>query len=177
MADFPMTDQVQRLLDQGKEDEARDTAAALQAKWFADAKAGKLMNLSDLLASGEALHVHAFKKREQVPKIDPAALVHAFREAAAAALAADPGPDADGGTCNFDAPAIRLPGIREKFLSECAAEAGISVDPFEWFGGKRWFWVRVPLRGQADRRSRMAEAACHRLKELGVNATMYYQMD
>jgi hypothetical protein len=177
MADFPMTDQVQRLLDQCKEDEARDTAAALQAKWFAEAKAGKLMNMSDLLATGEALHVHAFKKRERAPRIDRATLVHAFREAAAAAVAADPGPDADGGACNFDAPAIRLPGIREKFLAECAAEAGISVDPFEWFGGKRWFWVRVPLRGQADRRSRMAEAACHRLKELGVNATMYYQMD
>ena len=106
MADFPMTDQVQRLLDQGKEEEARDTAAALQAKWFADAKTGKLMNLSDLLASGEALHVHAVKKREQVLKIDRPTLVHAFREAAAAAVAADPGPDADGGACNFDAPEI-----------------------------------------------------------------------
>jgi hypothetical protein len=177
MADFPMTDRVQQLLDEGKEQEAKECAASLQARWFVDAKAGKLMNLSDLLASGEALHVHAVMKREPSPKTDRATLVHAFREAAAAAVAADPGPDADGGACNFDAPAIRLPGIREKFLAECAAEAGVSVDPFEWFGGKRWFWVRVPLRGQADRRSRMAEAACHRLKELGVNVTMYYQMD
>ncbi|HMF13665.1 MAG TPA: hypothetical protein VKE94_15210, partial [Gemmataceae bacterium] len=32
-------DQVQRLLDEGKEEEARDTAAALQARWFAEAKA------------------------------------------------------------------------------------------------------------------------------------------
>jgi hypothetical protein len=131
MAEFPMTEQVQRLLDEGKEQEAKECAAALQAKWLEDAKAGKLMNLSDLLASGEALHVHAVQKREQSPTIDRAALVHAFREAAAAALAADPGPDADGGTCNFDAPAIRPPGVREKFLAECAAEAGVNVSAFE----------------------------------------------
>ena len=96
MSELPMTDRVQRLLDEGKEQEARDTAAAVQAKWFEDAQAGKLMNLSDLLASGEALHVHAIKKREQPPKIDRATLVYAFREAAAAAVAADPGEDADG---------------------------------------------------------------------------------
>jgi len=123
MAEFPITDRVQRLLDQGKEEEAKECAAALQAKWFEDAKAGKLMNLSDLFASGEALHDHATKKRERSPKVDRAALVHAFREAAAGAVAADPGPEADGGTCNFDAPAIRLLGFREKFLAECAAEA------------------------------------------------------
>ena len=177
MAEFPITNRVQKLLDEGKEEEAKECAAALQAKWFEDAKAGKLMNLSDLLASGEALHVHTMKKREQSPRLDRATLVHAFREAAAAAVAADPGPDADGGTCNFDAPALRLPGIREKFLAECAAEAGLSVSPFEWFSGRRWFWVMVPLHGQGNRRTRMAEAACRRLKELGVNAVMYYQMD
>jgi hypothetical protein len=35
----------------------------------------------------------------------------------------------------------------------------------------------VPLHGQANRRSRMAEATCQRLKELGLNAVMYDQMD
>lgn len=112
-------------------------------------------------------------------KIDRETLVHAFREAAAAALAADPGEglENDGGTCNFDTPAIRLPGVREKFLKECAAEAGIDVDPFDWFGGRRYYWVRVPMYGQANRRSRMAEAACRKLKELGLPATMYSQAD
>jgi hypothetical protein len=110
-------------------------------------------------------------------KIDRAALVRAFREAAAAALAADPGPDADGGTCNFDTPAIRLPGIREKFVQECATEAGISASAFEWLGGRRWFFVHVPSFGQANRRSRMAEAASRRLKELGLQAVMFCQAD
>ena len=110
-------------------------------------------------------------------KIDRQTIVHAFREAAAAALAADPGQEQDGGTCNFDSPAIRLPRVREKFLRECAAEAGISVNPFDWFGGKRWYWVNVPMHGQGNRRTRMAEAACRKLKELGLPATMYCQAD
>jgi len=110
-------------------------------------------------------------------KIDRETLVHAFREAKAAALAGDPGQDADGGTCNFDTPAIRLPGIREKFVAECAAEAGISASAFDWLGGQRWFFVHVPTHGQANRRSIMAEAACRRLKELGLQAVMYAQAD
>jgi hypothetical protein len=110
-------------------------------------------------------------------KIDRATLIHAFREAAAAALAADPGQDADGGTCNFDTPAIRLPGVREKFIRECAAVAGLEASPFDWFGRRRWFFVFVPLKGQANRRSRMAEAATRRLKELGLDAVLYCQAD
>ena len=109
-------------------------------------------------------------------KIDRETLVNAFREAAAAALAADPGQDADGGACNFDSPVIRLPGVREKFVQACAAEAGISVNTRKWLGG-RWYFVDVPLHGQADRRSIMAEAACRRLKEFSLDAAMYYQMD
>src|SRR5262249_28043600 len=112
-----------------------------------------------------------------VAKIDRKALVDAFREAAAAALAADPGQAADGGTCNFDTPAIRLPGTRERFVQECAAEAGITASAFDWLGGRRWFFVFVPLHGQANRRSIMAEAACRRLKELGLHAAMYCQAD
>jgi len=177
MSNFPMTDPVQIFLDEGRQEEAKACAAALQSQWFVDAVASKLMNLSDLLASGEALQVHSVKKREQAPKIDQATLVYAFREATAAAVAADPGSDPDVRTCNFDASAIGLPGIREEFLAECADEASMSVAPVNWFGGRRWFWVQLPVRGQVDRRSRGVEAACHRLKELIVNAVMYYQMD
>jgi hypothetical protein len=57
-------------------------------------------------------------------KIDRKSLVHAFREAAA--LAADPGQDADGGTCNFDSPTIFLPGVREK-LSRNAPPRPVSA--------------------------------------------------
>jgi hypothetical protein len=114
-----------------------------------------------------------------VAKIDRETLIHAFREAAAAALAADPGEglENDGGTCNFDTPAVQLPGARERFVRECAAAAGIDASPFSWFGGRRWFFVYVPMMGQANRRSLMAEAACRRLKELGLHAVMYCQAD
>jgi hypothetical protein len=110
-------------------------------------------------------------------KITRETLVHAFREAKAAALAADPGQEADGGSCNFDTAAIRLPSVREKFVQECAAEAGISASAFDWFGGRRWFFVFVTMHGQANRRSIMAEAAYRRLKELGLHAAMYCQAD
>jgi hypothetical protein len=81
-------------------------------------------------------------------KIDKATLVRAFREAAAAALAADPGPDGDGETCNFDTPAVRLEGVRGRFVEECAALAGISASAFHWFGGRRWFFINVPAYGK-----------------------------
>ena len=110
-------------------------------------------------------------------KIDRETLVHAFREAAAAALAADPGPAADGGTCNFDTPVIQFLGIRETFVRECAAAAGIEASPFDWLGGRRFFFIFVPLHGQANRLSIMAEAACRRLKALGLPAGMYCQAD
>jgi hypothetical protein len=82
-----------------------------------------------------------------ISKIDRKTLVHAFREATAAALAADPGQEADGGSCNFDTAAIRLPGVRERLVLECAAEAGISASAFDWFGGRRWFFVFVTMHG------------------------------
>jgi len=112
-------------------------------------------------------------------KIDRETLTQAFREAAAAALAADPGEglENDGGTCNFDTPAISLPGMREKAVQACAEAAGITASAFDWLGGRRWFFVHVPTFGQANRRTRMAEAACRRLKELGLNAVMYCQAD
>src|SRR5579871_1003126 len=111
-------------------------------------------------------------QRGTLLKIDRETLICAFQEAKAAALAADPGPEADGGTCNFDTPAIRLPRVRERFVQECAAEAGIEASPFDWLGGRRWFFVFVPLNGQANRRSRMAEAANRKLKELGLDALL-----
>jgi hypothetical protein len=115
-----------------------------------------------------------------VATLEKSRLIEAFKRAASAAIAADPGPEPenDGGTANFDTPAIRLPGIREKFVAECATEAGISVSSFSWFGGKRWFFVRVPMHGQANRRSAMMEAAMRVLEEYPeLNAQGYYRMD
>jgi len=84
-------------------------------------------------------------QRGTLLKIDRETLICAFQEAKAAALAADPGPEADGGTCNFDTPAIRLPRVRERFVQECAAEAGIEASPFDWLGGRRRTLVMLDL--------------------------------
>ena len=91
-----------------------------------------------------------------ITEYDRAFLIHAFREAAAAALA-------DDGTNTL---AIRLPSLRAEFVEECAAEAGVRVSLFA-FHGRRWFLVHV----------HGAEAACRRLKKLGLQATVYRQAD
>ena len=113
-----------------------------------------------------------------VGKTNP--IVDAFRKAKEAALNADPGPDHDGGTCNFDSPAIQIKGIRESTLKAHAQAAGIDVDSFHWFSGKKWFFVHVPVKGQASRRSVMAEAATKALKEAnveGMKVCLYAQAD
>ena len=112
----------------------------------------------------------------QKSKISREFLIQAFREAADAAVAADPGADADGETCNFDRLAVKLPGIRVKTVMECATIAEISVDEFIWFG-RQWFCIHVPSHGQANRRTVMAQAACRKLQDFGLKSLLYYQMD
>lgn len=93
-----------------------------------------------------------------------AKLVDAFIAARNAALAADPGQDNDGGTCNFDTPAIRIDRLPEPKLIAAASEAGLTVCGFGWFG-KRWYWLNVPLNGQGDRRTTMSDAAYRTLRD------------
>lgn len=114
-----------------------------------------------------------------------ATLTDLFKRAEAAALAADPGDGMlnDAGTCNADSPAFTLPRVRKALIERAAQAAGITVTDYEWFN-TRYFWVNVTTRGQANRRSLMAEAAYKVLREFaesgeipGFRATMYYQMD
>ena len=62
---FPMADRVQQLLDEGKEDQARKYAKEAQDAWVAKAKTGAIMNLSDLLASSETMHIHDSDKKRR----------------------------------------------------------------------------------------------------------------
>ena len=87
----------------------------------------------------------------------------------------------DGGTCNFDSPAIRFPMMREDMLTELAEMAGVRLSKFTWFG-KTWYWVVLQWSGQGNRRTQMAEAACKAIKEVigqesWAEVSMYYQMD
>jgi hypothetical protein len=113
-------------------------------------------------------------------------LADLFARAKQAALDADPGdgPENDGGTCNLDTPAFRAKGCRSSVIQAAAERAGLSVSEFHWFGGKRWWWLHVPLLGQANRRATMAEAAARVLREAAESgewpafgACLYCQMD
>lgn len=95
-------------------------------------------------------------------KVTVESLAICFRAAKEAAEAVDH--EEDGGTCNLDSPAFRLPRVRDKLIQEAAALAGVSADDFKWFGGKRWYWLHGFLRGQGNRRARMSHAATNALK-------------
>ena len=109
-------------------------------------------------------------------------LAQALRESCNAATQAEPGDD--DGSCNLDQPVIRIPGAKGSATIRAAAQlAGVEVDCFEWIGGS-WFFVRCPLSGMAEKRSRMAIAASRVLEELansgsvpGLRATCWLQAD
>lgn len=105
-------------------------------------------------------------------------LASLFVRAEEAARAADS--DDDGGTCNFDTPAFRIDGCRDSVIREASRISGVPVDDFKWLGGKRWYWLRVTMNGQANRRTRSMDAAMRVLKSAtdipNFRACGYYQM-
>ena len=104
------------------------------------------------------------------------ALTEALKKAVAAGQEAiDRNPE-DGGTCNFDAPAIALPRWKEEEVKAAARAAGVGC--FTWkFYPEKLFVFPLRIGGQGNSRTRAAEAAERSLKADGYNATMYYQMD
>ena len=82
----------------------------------------------------------------------------------------------DGGTCNLDMVTlkIKIPKKLTQYIS-VKLEKMLARD---W--GRLWkgyYLVDIPLSGQGNRRTRMAEAACESLKAAGYDAMMYYQCD
>lgn len=84
----------------------------------------------------------------------------------------------DGGTCNFDAPAIdyRAMGMRKDKAEEAINAARLHCYEWNSWGGKKLVISGIAS-GQGNRRTRMAEAACRSLQADGIAATMYYQVD
>jgi hypothetical protein len=106
--------------------------------------------------------------------MDLTAITQAFADAKAAAdkLATTD----DGGTCNMDCVAITLSRSLRYYKVEAAAKAaGILTSKSKWLGDTVAFAYFG--QGQANRRSRMNEAARTVLKSAGLPAGMYYQMD
>lgn len=82
----------------------------------------------------------------------------------------------DGGTCNFDAPAVSLPGWDKRLVEAAARIAGVGC--FEWnLWGVSSYVFSVPGAGQGYTRTNAAEAMSRYLKERGYDAGMYYRMD
>lgn len=91
----------------------------------------------------------------------------AAHEAGVAAAAAS----SDGGTCCFDAPAIRFAGARgaQERLKE------IVGDVMWWRHGRAW--VLPGGVGQAAKRTKYADVVAAALRAMGWETTVYYQMD
>lgn len=82
----------------------------------------------------------------------------------------------DSGTCNFDSPTLFLPRWNGEKIKQAAKAAGCGAWKWEHWGTSEWVFS-IPSSGQANRRSRRAEAVCKALREMGYNAAMYYAMD
>lgn len=81
----------------------------------------------------------------------------------------------DGGTCNFDTAVFKLDGARSATIKRAGELSGVDVDVRPWLGSN-YVFVNVG-EGQGNRRTRMAEAAAKVLKDKGLDACVYYQMD
>lgn len=79
----------------------------------------------------------------------------------------------DGGTCNFDGPAIKLPRWIEEKTRQAAKAAGLDCWKWELWGHSR-FVIALPGEcGQANRRSRVSETMVTMLKAKGYDVTEY----
>lgn len=82
----------------------------------------------------------------------------------------------DGGTSNFDAPTLRLPGWDRQQVEYAAKQAGIFCSVWET-ASKDHYVFTVPGVGQGYTRTNAAEAMRDYLASKGYDAGMYYQMD
>jgi hypothetical protein len=82
----------------------------------------------------------------------------------------------DGGTCNFDSPAISYRGMKKSLVEKAIEAAGLRS--YEWkLFGEKMLVICGGCYGQGNCRTRMAEAMTGSLKASGYAAMTYYQMD
>ena len=82
--------------------------------------------------------------------------------------------DEDGGTCNFDSPALdyKAYGISKESAKEVFKRCGLSS--FDW--GEKLV-IGSYTSGQGNRRTKMAESFALQLAADGIPSDVYYQMD
>ena len=97
----------------------------------------------------------------------------------AAKLVAESATGDDGGTCNFDSPALVIPeGMTYQQVAACCKAACVTC--FDWRPfkkGEKLAVIGCAGIGQGNRRTAGAEAACKYLESKGWKCGMYYQMD
>lgn len=82
----------------------------------------------------------------------------------------------DDGTCNFDTPQIFLKGWKPEEVQQAFDGAMLNCD-IQKSGRNLVVDIRGCTKGQASRRTQMAEAVRDSLKEDGYESYVYYQMD
>lgn len=122
------------------------------------------------------------RKRWHHPEAMPAELKGRYKKLAedlkaALAYGLERKGDDDGGTSNFDAPSLHLPGWTRKKVEAAAEYAGLGCFTWNLWGSKSYvFSIRRGV-GQGYTRSRAAEAMREYLKGLGYDASTYCQAD
>jgi hypothetical protein len=108
----------------------------------------------------------------EAPSIEK--LTEAFKNARLAALLVDE-PKRDGGSCNLDFVVLGISTRYKKRVLTAAEEAGVDVRTGYAHGRQRLI-MDVPQThgGQADNRTRIAEAVCKSLNNDGIDAYVYY---
>jgi hypothetical protein len=82
----------------------------------------------------------------------------------------------DGGTCNLDCVMLTLPRATESKVVQAAHEAGWHIRKSRFYG-QTVYMLNPRTNGQANARSRNAEAVAKALRDMGYDAMDYCQMD
>lgn len=83
----------------------------------------------------------------------------------------------DGGTCNFDAPSLHLPGWEKKKVEAAAKAAGLGCFVWNLWGHKSYVFSIQRGVGQGYTRTKAAEAMQEYLKQQGYEGMTYCQAD
>lgn len=83
--------------------------------------------------------------------------------------------DDDGGTCNFDSPVVLYRAMHYSIKKASEVIESVGLASWQWCPGS--LVISGACSGQANCRTRMAEAFQKSLAESGVESGVYYQMD
>lgn len=148
-------------------------------------KTGFEMDVVLVPTEDEALEeFERMRRKWNCPGVMPAELKGQYRKLAedlkeALAYGLERKGDDDGGTSNFDAPSLRLPGWQRKKVEAAAEYAGLGCFVWNLWGSKSYVFS-LPMGcgvGQGNTRTKAAEAMREYLKEKGYDAMLYCQAD